>query len=276
MASSDPLVSVVVPTRNRPAQLAACVAALEALDYPSDRYEVIVVDDTAGEGPAAARNRGTARARGRLLAFTDDDCRPSPGWLRALVGAWSASPKAALGGRTTNGLPANSFAAASQTIVDLVYEHSNANGSGARFFASNNLAVPADAYAALGGFDEGFAAAEDRDFCARWLESGRHLVYAPDAVVVHAPHLTLARFWRQHFAYGRGAYRYHRARPRPLVRSVAAEMSFHRRLPRLVGPTLRRAGVRRAAELTALLAAWQAANAAGFAWGAAAERLSLD
>ena len=268
--------SVVVPTRERPAQLAACLRSLDALDYPRDRYEVIVVDDADGEGPAAARNRGAEQARGDLLAFTDDDCRPESGWLRALVDRWGGDPDTAIGGRTTNGLPGCALAAATQTIVDLVYEHYNANGDGARFFASNNLAVPASAYAAVGGFDERFTASEDRDFCARWLESGRLLVHASDAVVAHAPRLTFTRFWRRNFHYGRGAYRYHRARPRPLGRSVRGELGFHRRLPSLVRPAFRGAGVRRSASLAALLGVWQAANAAGFAWEAAAERLSLD
>src|SRR5262249_60796243 len=66
--------TVIVPTRDRPAQLQGCLEALDRQDYPS--YEVVVVDDTRGEGPAAARNAGAERARGELLAFTDDACRP--------------------------------------------------------------------------------------------------------------------------------------------------------------------------------------------------------
>jgi GT2 family glycosyltransferase len=273
---ADPFVSVIVPTRGRPGQLAACVAALDALDYPRDRFEVIVVEDVEGEGPAAARNRGAERARGELLAFTDDDCRPASGGLRGLVAAWAGRPEIAVGGRTTNGLADNAFAAASQTIVDFVYAHYNGNGVGARFFASNNLAVPAAAYGALGGFDERFMASEDRDFCARWLASGRRLASAPGAVVEHAPQLTLGRFCRRNFQYGRGAYRYHRERAPSIPASVRGELSFHRRLPALVRAEAAGLGVRRAASLAALLAAWQAANALGFAWEAASASMSLD
>jgi GT2 family glycosyltransferase len=258
-----PFCSVIVPTRGRPAQLARCVAALERLDYPHDRFEVIVVDDVDGEGPATARNRGARRARGELLAFTDDDCRPGDDWLRALVDRWAAGRDVAVGGRTTNGLPDDAFAAASQTIVDLVYAHSNAGGE-ARFFASNNLAVPAAGFAALGGFDEVFRASEDRDFCARWLASGGRLAFAPAAVVAHAPRLTLARFCRRHFEYGRGAYRYHRSRPVGMAASIRAELPFHSRSLRLLGPVLSSAGGRRAAPLVGLLALWQVANAVGF------------
>ena len=111
----EPFCSVIVPTHRRPAQLAECLAALARLDYPPDRYEVIVVDDGGGmplddvlepfrdrmavscltgrrAGPAAARNAGAARARGDLLAFTDDDCRPRPDWLRRLAGRGAPGP----------------------------------------------------------------------------------------------------------------------------------------------------------------------------------------
>src|SRR5215813_1646861 len=96
-----PRFSIVVPTYRRPAILAGCLDAVARLDYPCDRFEAIVVDDGGGAvelprayadvdmvlltqahaGPAAARNTGAARARGDFLAFTDDDCRPDPGWL---------------------------------------------------------------------------------------------------------------------------------------------------------------------------------------------------
>jgi GT2 family glycosyltransferase len=193
-------------------------------------------------------------------------------YKRHVAGRWAGDADVAVGGRTTNGLPDNTFASASQTIVDLVYMHYNAIGVGARFFASNNLVVPAAGFRAVGGFDERFQTSEDRDFCARWLESGRRLVHAPDAVVVHAPHLTFLRFCQRHFDYGRGAYRYHRARPQSVAGSVRGELPFHRRLPTLVRPALAGLDTRRAASLTALLAAWQTANALGFVWEALAAR----
>jgi glycosyltransferase involved in cell wall biosynthesis len=284
---ADPSVSVIVPTRDRPEKLAECLEALAALEYPRDRFEVIVVDDGGqapvdgiaakydgrleltvlrepGLGPAAARNRAAARARGDLLAFTDDDCRPAPRWLAALADRWRGDSLLGVGGRTTNGAPENPFAVASQTIVDLVYAHHNADAEHARFFASNNLAVPADAFRLLGGFDERFRTSEDRDFCARWLASGRRLVAAEDAVVAHAPELTLAEFWRRHLAYGRGAYRYHRARPLATGASVRAELPFHRSLLRLVGPVLSRVPGKRVTPLAGLLVVWQVANVVGF------------
>ena len=98
----SPSFTIVVPTFNRPRQLTACLDALTKLEYPRERWEVIVVDDASPEpprnviaaycnrlrvslliqshsGPACARNRGVEQASGELIAFTDDDCAPTPG-----------------------------------------------------------------------------------------------------------------------------------------------------------------------------------------------------
>ena len=154
-----------------------------------------------------------AHAHGRYLLLSDDDCVPALGWLRALETRADAFSGALLGGRTLNGLPDNLYSAVSQMVIEVVYAHYNADPDHARFFASNNLAAPADRFRALGGFDPDFSTAEDRDLCERWLAHGGRLVYAADAVVRHAHALTLGGLWRQHFAYGRGARRFHRTRP---------------------------------------------------------------
>ena len=280
--SGAPDFSIIIPTYNRPTQLRWCLNALTGLEYPRDRFEVIVVDDGSvvpvadvatsfcqrvdltllsvrNAGPAAARNFGASRARGRHLAFTDDDCTPAPGWLHALDARASGAPGTMVGGRTLNALPGNLCSTLSHLVVDAAYACYNADPDNARFFASNNLAVPTRRFLELGGFDPEFTTAEDRDLCARWLESGGRLVYAPQAVVCHAHPLTLAGLWRQHFAYGRGAYRFHRTRDR--WRRFAIDRRFYREL--VLRPYAReRAG--RAVLLTVLLALQQTANAAGF------------
>lgn len=275
-----PFVSVVVPTADRPRQLAGCLAALDELEHPRDRLEVIVVDDAGSvplparpgvrfvrhaerRGPGAARNTGAEAAGGEILAFTDDDCRPDPRWLSALTAA--VAPGCAAGGRTVNELTTNRFAEASQHVVDLVYAHYNRDAAGARFFATNNVAVRREDFQALGGFDaDGFPfASEDRDFCDRWLASGRTLRYASDAVVRHAHDLDLGGFVAQHVAYGRGAARYHAARARRGTGRLRDDTAFH--LDRALWlRTLRLRPARRAVRTLGLLSLWQAANATGY------------
>ena len=284
--SALPTFSVVVPTYRRPEPLAACLRSLDALDYPRDRFEVIVVDDGSGApptpgpdalppaldvhvitqphaGPATARNTGAARARGDYLAFTDDDCMPEAGWLRALAARAGPGADQAIGGRTVNALSDNSYANATQLLLDYLYEWQAEHG-GAGFFASNNLAVPTALFRARGGFDTDFplAAGEDREFCHRWARSGGRLVYAPDAVVRHRHHLTLASFWRQHVNYGRGALRFHRLRARAEGgRDAGTPLSFYLRL---VAYPLGQGRSARPLTLTALLSLAQIATAAGY------------
>ena len=97
-------------------------------------------------------------------------------------------------------------------IVSEQCPYYNADPVRARFFASNNLALPADRFHAIGGFETAFplAAGEDREFCARWLDRGYRMTYAPEVVVHHAHTLTFRRFWRQQCNYGRGAFRFRR------------------------------------------------------------------
>ena len=259
--------SVIVPTFERPERLANCLRALAAQDYPRNQFEVIVVDDgsavpptVAGAtllhqphaGPAAARNTGAAHARGKFLAFTDDDCAPAADWLSKLA----ATPQHMVGGLTVNALTENLYAEASQLHIHYLYRYYNAGQ--ARFFTSNNFAMPAELFHALGGFDTGLrrAAGEDRDLCARWLAAGYGMTYVPEAIVYHSHALTLRSFWRQHFQYGQAAFYFHEKR------AVKVEpASFYWKL--LWYPFTQARGLR-AAGLTLLIGLSQAANAAGY------------
>ena len=102
--SNLPLISIIIPTFRRPTHLKVCLESFTRIDYPRNRFEVIVVDDgspnppkavladfseqfdvslltTSHAGPAKARNRGAEIANGDILAFTDDDCEPAADWL---------------------------------------------------------------------------------------------------------------------------------------------------------------------------------------------------
>lgn len=258
-SGEPPALSVVVPTLDRPQSLRACLRALAA-QTEADRIEVLV--EKGERGPAAARNAGAAKARAPLLAFTDDDCEPQPGWAAALLARHAEEPGALLGGRTENGLPGNRYSSASQAITDAALAHHNGGPGGPTFFPSNNLAVPARAFAEVGGFDESVrrAGGEDRDFCERWIESGRPLAEAPGAVVRHSHPLGLRGFWRQHAAYGAGAHRHRAAR--------AARTGDGRLQPSLTSGVAaiaaRQAVADRDPARLGLLAVWQAANLAGY------------
>ncbi len=280
---SDPRVSVVVPTRGRPEALMECISALVGQEAPEGGIEIVVVDDGDGlpglpagvravggdgSGPAAARNLGADAARGEVLAFTDDDCVPSPQWARELEAAVREHPEAGAAGVTLNGLPDNAFSVASQLVLDVAHTHLAREGK-PRFVASCNLALPAAAFHSLGGFDPSFRHAEDRDLCARWHASGRGLVWAPRAQVVHRRGMGLASFVVQHAGYGRGAYALHR-RVAGAGLVPTPQLGFYRLLAMRVGRTRRRRG-----RLAALAVLSQAAAALGFALEATATRYGI-
>jgi GT2 family glycosyltransferase len=217
--------TVVVPTKNRPDALDRCLAALTAQGI--DGLEVVVVDDAStdpvavraiagararvvqgeGRGPAAARNLGARSARAPVVLFTDDDCRPDPGWVAAAV-ARLESGAAVVAGPTLVDVAMGAPARAAQVVTNHLVEASMAAGFVA-FAPTSNLACRADVLVDQ-PFDEAYplAAGEDRDWCDRLVSSGRAIAYVPGAVVRHHPDLTVGRFWRQQFRYGRGAQRF--------------------------------------------------------------------
>ncbi|MFF7838585.1 glycosyltransferase [Streptomyces ossamyceticus] len=110
----QPVISVVVATRNRAEQLRSCLRSLLRCDYPE--FEIIVVDNAPADGTtealvrqafrgrvryvrepvaglARAHNVGLAQARGAVVAFTDDDTLADPAWLSALAEAFVRDPR---------------------------------------------------------------------------------------------------------------------------------------------------------------------------------------
>lgn len=227
--------SIIIPTYNRPQPLTNCLQSLADLDYPDNRFEVIVVDDgskislktvvkplqnqlnltlipQANAGPATARNTGAKQAQGKFLAFIDDDCTPANNWLQVLETYLIAHANDLIGGCIINALSENIYATASQALLDYIYASYQNKTKFPQFFTSNNIALSAENFWAIGGFDTNFplAAAEDREFCDRLLSHNYKMRYAPEAIVYHAHHLTLKTFYRQHFNYGRGAFLFHK------------------------------------------------------------------
>jgi len=275
-------ITVVIPTFERPGPLSACLTAL-AVGFPADAETIVVADGgtqdvsavvapfveplrlrlikTANCGPAAARNRGVEQARGEIIAFTDDDCRPQPGWLKTLASGVFTDPPHAVGGSTLNGLPGNAYADAAQLVLNLLSRHDRDLVHRERLLPSNNLAFPREALRQLGGFNEAFRTAEDRELCRRWAAAGFALGRAPTAIVEHDSKLDFTGFVRKFFAYGRGASKFHQSGANPGLRESAR---FHLRLPVLLLPELRQRGLVRGAAIIALLILWETANLAGF------------
>lgn len=284
-----PTISIVVPTYRRPDPLDRLLQSFLRLNYPSTRFEVILVDDGGGLlfgpirerfghafpllglsqsnlGPAAARNLGADRSSGEILAFIDDDCEADPWWLTELGKGSETAGEYLCGGRTINALPHNPYASASQLLIDYLYRHYNPEWLLGAFFPTNNLAVPRASFLDMGGFDPSLRFGEDREFCHRWTVAGHRFLSLPAALVYHYQCLDLPSFIRLHFCYGRGTYHYRRrtveggSKPGTL-----SPISFY---ARLVLSGLRQERNIRGLLHSGLLLLSQTANAAGLFSGA--------
>jgi glycosyltransferase involved in cell wall biosynthesis len=230
------LISVVVCTRDRPDQLARCLASISGLRDPCreviviDNHERQTVDDAslpagvrvvheAGRGLDVARNRGIAEARGEIVAYVDDDCEVDPLWIDGLRIAFCDPHVDAVTGRVrpaSLGQPAqrwfeSHYSFDRGTVAQRFTPWDNrpwyplwTGGVG----TGCNMAFRRSTLTAVGGFDEildmgtSIGGGGDLDVFARLLDRGSVLHYTPDALVWHHHRATEAQAFRQFWGYG--------------------------------------------------------------------------
>jgi glycosyltransferase involved in cell wall biosynthesis len=211
--------TVVIATRNRARRLAAALASLR--DQTLTDFEVIVVDDgstddtqevvaseldhgayplrliehAGGGGPGAVRNTGWPHAKAPLVAFTDDDCEVTPGWLEAFVR--ESRPDRILQGATT---PIEAEID-QQGALTYTYDITSMDLN----FPTANMAYPKALLERLGGFDAAAfpTTGEDCDLAWRAIAAGAEPVFVPDAHARHAVvHMDRAGFIRRAWRWG--------------------------------------------------------------------------
>jgi GT2 family glycosyltransferase len=201
MTADAPLFSVIVAVYRHWDLVPGLMDALAAQDLPG-RFEIILVDNAPDEarpaialpatarivtcptpGSYAARNAGSREAAGRLLAFTDADCRPEPGWLAAMAAAAGrAGPEMLLAGPVALfGSPRPNRYELYEMIRGIPQARYVRNG----YAATANLVVPTAVFQALGGFDSRRFSGGDAEFCWRAGAAGHPVRLVPDAVVRH-------------------------------------------------------------------------------------------
>ncbi len=208
---AEPSIAALISTYQRPGFLPELIAALEAQDLPFDAYEVVVVDNGSADhtwdeltelvaatsmravvvrldtnhGPASGRNAGAAHVRAPLIAITDDDCLPTPGWLRNVKLAFAGGAEVVQG--AVHGDPAGIGSMAP-------WDHTIWVTSPTPFFETCNVSYRRSAFERVGGFDEddpllhpASGRAFGEDACLAWevQRTGGAADFAPNALVHH-------------------------------------------------------------------------------------------
>ena len=203
---SAPRVSVVFATRNRARRLDMLLRSLAEQTLPAAQFEVIAVDDGSTDatqevlarhaaeapfelrivrlpdsrGPAAARNAGWVEAAAPLVAFTDDDCVTTPGWLESGLASHDEHPGDVIQGK----VELNPDELDRMSPFAHFYFQDGPDGG----YPTANIFYPRELLERLRGFDaEVFStvAGEDTDLAWRAFELGARPIWAPEARVLH-------------------------------------------------------------------------------------------
>ena len=203
---SLPLVSVIVPVYNDTDRLKKCLEQLESQPYPTQSYEVIVVDNASDESPAtaaepyaharligetkpgsyAARNAALDQAKGDFLAFTDSDCLPYPDWLAQGVKALMRMEGY---GVVAGHVEINFRRLGKPNWVELYDSVTSLNqkrwAQHRHFAATANAFTHKSVFDRIGLFNEALKSGGDNEWGNRAAAAGYQIVYCPEAVVTH-------------------------------------------------------------------------------------------
>lgn len=224
-------VSIVIPTYNAGPALKDTIEGCLNQDYPSDRLNVIIVDDGSAEatsslisgypveyiyqdnrGPASARNTGWKAATGEIVCFTDSDCVPERSWVRKLMEGYTSEGVGGVGGSYEIRNPGSFLA---RLIHSEIRARHRAMPREADFLGSFNVSYRRSVLERVGGFDESFRfpSAEDNDLSYKVLKAGCKLVFLPDAKVGHFHTERVRKYLREQYRHGYWRVKLYRLHP---------------------------------------------------------------
>jgi cellulose synthase/poly-beta-1,6-N-acetylglucosamine synthase-like glycosyltransferase len=213
-----PKVSIIVASYNNEETIGECLKSILALDYPTDAFEVIVMDgcsmdktiEIAKELPVkvfslplncpAAYNYAQKVAANSVLGFIDSDAKVEPHWLRKLVPHLKEPQVAGVSGRIDTWNNDNPWA--KSIGYELKTRYSRIGKYTSRI-ATMNLLLKKAVIEEAGGWDENLPSQYDTDLGFRVSAKGYKIAYEPAAVCYHYNRQTLHAYYRQQLQYGK-------------------------------------------------------------------------
>jgi glycosyltransferase involved in cell wall biosynthesis len=222
--AAAPEVSVVVPFHDSAEYIERCVQGLIGQTYPPASFEILMVDNNSRDSSAkivarypqiqllreekqgayAARNRGVAASRGKILVFTDSDCVPSPDWLKELVAPLADPGVGLVQGRRVFGADRSSLSMLADYEAEIHAHIFSGEDKGALFGYTNNMAVRREVFERCGPFLE-TARGADSVFVDRVVRTFSHQVlrFARDACIRHLELDGVGHWLQKKAIYGR-------------------------------------------------------------------------
>ena len=217
--------SIIVPVYNNPADLRKCIESLKALDYPAQKYEIIVVDNNSTDGTAAvaremgvtclsetrfqssyaARNTGIKAAKGTFIAFTDSDCVADKDWLKAIDAVSDDEGAGCFAGEILSVPPTTTVERFSDKI-GLLRQKGPLSGWHFKPYAQTaNAVYRKSVFDQIGLFDPTTNSGGDAAIAWRMLDQTPYTIrFVPEAIVYHHHRTSVPDLYSQFRRYGGG------------------------------------------------------------------------
>lgn len=228
--SEMPFVSIIIPVKNAEKFIFSCLNSLNNLNYPKDKYEVIISDSNSsdrtremansmgakvimaqGESVCAGRNSGFSSARGEIIAFSDADCVMDRDWISNAIKYFKDEGIAGVGGVSLIPDDETPFGKACGFLFSIgIFTGGSTYGMNfnhvreVRHLPGCNCIYRRSALERVMPIDEKFIEGEDVIMTSRLKALGYRFLYTPDTKVWHYRSSTPKRFWRQNFRYAIG------------------------------------------------------------------------
>ncbi len=259
-------ISVVVPFHNVEEYIEDCISALLSQHYPQDCYEIILVDNNSTDrtaeiarrypqvkllseskvGPYAARNRGVAKSKGTIIAFTDSDCSPHEDWLQRIREAMFDPEVCIVQGRRRFARESLGLSILSDYDAEKAAYTFSAKTKEIYYGYAGNMAVRRDVFDKIGPFLE-LNRGADTVFVHRVIAeySCDAVRYSPDIGLRHLEVTSVWKWFQKMHIYGRSFRGYSK-----LV--LSRPLSYREKL-QVLKATIRRGGYSAAKSLLSML-----------------------